>query len=72
MITGLGFTEILAVALLVLIFFGSKELPRFIREAAKMLGKARQYSYKVRRELDDISRSVDETIQAGAPRATDR
>lgn len=59
MITGLGFTEIMAVLLLVLIFFGSKEVPRFIRETARLLAKARAYSDKVRRELDEISRSVD-------------
>lgn len=59
MITGLGFTEILTILLLVLMFFGSKELPRFVRETARLFGKLRQYSDKVRRELDDISRAAD-------------
>ena len=67
MITGLGFTEVMAVLLLVLIFFGSKELPRFVREAAQLMAKARAYSDKVRRELDDLSRSVDPRQANTAP-----
>ena len=55
MISGLGFFEILIVFLIVLMFFGSKELPRFIKEAARMIGKLRLYSEKVRRELNDIT-----------------
>lgn len=59
MITGLGFTEVLTILVLVLLFFGSKELPHFIREAGRLFGRLRQYSDQVRRELDDVSRSVD-------------
>lgn len=55
MISGLGFFEILIIALIVLMFFGSKELPRFIREAARMIGKLRLYSEKVRRELNEVT-----------------
>ncbi len=56
MITGLGFSEILIIVAVVLMFFGSKELPRFIREIAGFLTKARRYSDKLRREIDDLSR----------------
>jgi 5-formyltetrahydrofolate cyclo-ligase len=63
-ITGLGFTEMLAILLLVLVFFGSKELPHFIREAGRMMNKLRRYSDQVRREFDDISRSVDPNVPA--------
>ncbi len=55
MISGLGFFEILVIFLIVLMFFGSKELPRFIREAARMIGKLRLYSEKVRRELNEVT-----------------
>lgn len=57
--TGIGFTEILVIVTLVLLFFGSKELPRFIREAARVWGKAKGYSDKFRRELSEISREID-------------
>ena len=55
MISGLGFFEIIIIVLIVLMFFGSKELPRFIREAARMIGKLRLYSEKVRRELNEVT-----------------
>ncbi|MBD3345360.1 MAG: 5-formyltetrahydrofolate cyclo-ligase [Chitinivibrionales bacterium] len=64
MITGLGFSEILVVVAIVLVFFGSKELPRFIREIASLLAKARHYSDKVRRELDDLSRPVKTPLES--------
>lgn len=55
MISGLGFFEVIIILLIVLMFFGSKELPRFIREAARMIGKLRLYSEKVRRELNEVT-----------------
>jgi 5-formyltetrahydrofolate cyclo-ligase len=58
-ISGLGFFEILIVLLIVLMFFGSKELPRFIRETGRFLAKVRRYSDKVRRELNDATRITD-------------
>jgi 5-formyltetrahydrofolate cyclo-ligase len=54
--TGIGFSEILLIAGLILLFFGSKELPRFLREAGALLAKLRRYSDGLRRELDDLSR----------------
>ncbi len=59
MISGLGFFEILIILLIVLMFFGSKELPHFIRESARMIGKLRRYSEKVRRELNEVTRAAD-------------
>ncbi len=52
---GVGFTEILFILLLILVFFGSKELPKFVREAARLLAKARKYGDKIRQELNGIS-----------------
>ncbi len=59
MISGLGLFEILIVLLIVLMFFGSKELPHFIREGGRFLAKIRRYSDKVRREINDVTRVVD-------------
>lgn len=56
--SGLGFFEILVVLLMILLFFGSKELPHFIREGARLLGKVRRYSDKVRREIDEVTSIV--------------
>ncbi|MBD3317630.1 MAG: 5-formyltetrahydrofolate cyclo-ligase [Chitinivibrionales bacterium] len=64
MITGLGFTEMAVIFLLVLVFFGSKELPHFAREGARLLAKARRYSDKVRRELDEMARPLNDASVA--------
>jgi len=57
--TGLGFMEILVIITLILVFFGSKELPMFLREIAKYTAKARRYSDRIRREIDDVVRSTE-------------
>ena len=57
--TGFGFSELLLVVVLVVVFFGSKELPGFLREIAKFTAKVRRYSDRIKRELDDVTRSLD-------------
>jgi 5-formyltetrahydrofolate cyclo-ligase len=57
--TGFGFSEILLVLVIVVVFFGSKELPAFLREIAKLTAKVRRYSDRIKRELDDVTRSLD-------------
>jgi 5-formyltetrahydrofolate cyclo-ligase len=52
---GIGVSEVLLIFLLVLVFFGSKELPMFIRESARLFKRMRNYGEKVRREFKDIS-----------------
>lgn len=61
--TGIGFSEMLVVLTLILVFFGSKELPMFIKKAAQFMAKVRKYSDKLRSELDSISRTIDEPVE---------
>jgi 5-formyltetrahydrofolate cyclo-ligase len=56
---GIGFSEIVVIVLLILIFFGSKELPRFIREGARLMAKVRSYGDKVKEELDEVTKNLD-------------
>ncbi len=51
---GLDFSEILIILALILIFFGSKEIPNIIRQAGRYVGKARMYSDRIRREINDL------------------
>jgi 5-formyltetrahydrofolate cyclo-ligase len=51
---GLNFSEIAVILVLILIFFGSKEIPNIIRQAARFMGKARMYTEKVRKEINEI------------------
>jgi 5-formyltetrahydrofolate cyclo-ligase len=56
---GIGFSELLLILLLVLVFFGSKEFPRFIREGARIFARMRSYGEKVRQELNEISDNIE-------------
>ena len=57
--TGIGLSEIVLILVLVLIFFGSKEIPQLIRVVAKFMGKIRFYTDKVKREFDSLTQSLE-------------
>jgi 5-formyltetrahydrofolate cyclo-ligase len=59
---GLGMSELLLIATLVLLLFGSKELPRIFREMARLFAKLKMYSDKIKRELDEAIK-LDEPKQ---------
>jgi len=67
MITGIGFFEIVLILVLVLMFFGSKEMPKFIRETARLISKLRLYSEKVRRELNEVTNIADDVLKPETP-----
>jgi 5-formyltetrahydrofolate cyclo-ligase len=60
---GLDYSKILLILVLVLIFFGSKEIPHFIRQAARFIAKIRVYTDKVRHEISEIGR-IDEPMSS--------
>jgi 5-formyltetrahydrofolate cyclo-ligase len=53
--TGLGFSEIALIVVLVLLFFGSKEIPKFVQTIAKFMARIRFYTDKVKREFDSVT-----------------
>ncbi len=57
--TGIGFSEFVLVVLLILVFFGSKELPNFLRKGAQLLATVRRYSNRVKSELNSIANPID-------------
>jgi Tat protein translocase TatB subunit len=59
MIPGVGFSELLVIFVLVLLFFGSKEIPQLMREAGKLYRKAKTYTDAVKNEFDQLTREVD-------------
>jgi 5-formyltetrahydrofolate cyclo-ligase len=56
---GLDYSKILLILVLVLIFFGSKEIPNFIRQAARFIARIRVYGDRVRREISELGRLDD-------------
>jgi 5-formyltetrahydrofolate cyclo-ligase len=57
--TGIGFSEVGLILVIVLVFFGSKEIPEFIRVIAKFMAKIRHYTDKVKRELDSVTQMTE-------------
>ena len=58
---GLDFSEILIIMALILIFFGSKEIPAMLKQAGRLIGQIRMYTDKVRREINDLTK-LDEPM----------
>jgi Sec-independent protein translocase protein TatA len=65
--TGIGFSEMLVVFTLILVFFGSKSCPSlFVKLPAK--AKVRRYSDRLKSELDSINRTIEEPLVKEPPR----
>jgi len=56
---GLDFSEILVIIVLVLVFFGSKEVPNMIRQTGRFIGKIRMYTDKVKKEIEEIAKIAE-------------
>ncbi|MBN1602401.1 MAG: 5-formyltetrahydrofolate cyclo-ligase [Chitinispirillaceae bacterium] len=62
--TGIGFSEFILVVLLILIFFGSKELPTFLKKGAQLLATVRRYSNRVKSELNAITNPIETQLNS--------
>jgi 5-formyltetrahydrofolate cyclo-ligase len=60
--TGFGFSEMLLIVGLIVVFFGSKELPALLRQIARFTAQMRRYSDRIRRELDEVARSTEPQV----------
>ena len=58
---GLDFSEIIVIMALILIFFGSKEIPSMLRRAGRLVAQVRLYTDRVRKELNQIT-NLDESM----------
>ena len=63
------FGEFILIFFLILVFFGSKEIPKYMREAAKFIAKVRSYTNTIRREMDTMATSVTSTVTEALPAA---
>lgn len=58
MISGLGFTEILIIGLIIIMFFGSEDLPKLLRMVGEYWGKIRRFTNAARAEIDAAVKDV--------------
>lgn len=65
MFGGLGFTEIILIVVLILVFFGPERLPEMARSAGKLLREFRGAMNEVRRELEEAERPASRSRSRG-------
>ncbi len=59
MLPGIGFSELLLVAIAALVFIGPKDLPVLMRKAGQFVGKARHMASEFQAAFDDIARQSE-------------
>lgn len=63
MISGLGFTEIIVVGLIIIMFFGSEDLPKLLRLVGEYWGKIRQFTNAAKAEIDAAVKDVTPDLE---------
>ncbi|MCG8373511.1 MAG: twin-arginine translocase TatA/TatE family subunit [Balneolales bacterium] len=59
---GLGTTEIIIIAIFVLVFFGAKRIPELARGLGQGIKEFRQASKDIKKEIEDSSRDIDDAV----------
>lgn len=62
MFNGIGTTEVIIIAIFVLVFFGAKRIPELARGLGQGIKEFRQASRDIKKEIDDSSRDIDDAI----------
>lgn len=63
LIGGLGMSEIIIIALVVLLFFGGKKIPELMKGLGKGVRSFKDGMNETEKETKDITNSVDETVE---------
>lgn len=61
---GIGTTEIIIVAIFVLVFFGAKRIPELAKGLGQGIKEFRKASSDIKKEIEDSSRDIDDAINA--------
>jgi sec-independent protein translocase protein TatA len=59
---GLGTTEIIIIAIFVLIFFGAKRIPELARGLGQGIKEFRQASKDIKKEIEESSRDINDAV----------
>ncbi len=62
MFNGIGTTEVIIVAIFVLVFFGAKRIPELAKGLGQGIKEFRQASKDIKKEIEDSSKDIDEAI----------
>lgn len=61
---GIGTTEIIIVAIFVLVFFGAKRIPELAKGLGQGIKEFRKASSDIKKEIEDSSKDIDDAINA--------
>ncbi len=64
MLSKLGPTEIIIIAIVFLILFGAKRIPDFAKGIGQGLKEFRKASRDIKKEIEDSSRDIDEAVNS--------
>ena len=67
---GIGTTEVIIVAIFVLVFFGAKRIPELARGLGQGIKEFRQASKDIKKEIEDSSRDIDDAINQEEKKTT--
>lgn len=62
MLNGIGTTEIIIIAIFVLVFFGAKRIPELAKGLGQGIKEFRQASKDIKKEIEDSSKDIDEAV----------
>ena len=63
MFNSLGPTEIIIIALLILVFFGAKRIPELAKGLGQGIQEFRKASRDIKKEIEETSRDIEETVK---------
>ena len=62
MFNGIGTTEVIIIAIFVLVFFGAKRIPELAKGLGQGIKEFRQASKDIKREIEESSKDIDNAI----------
>ncbi len=72
MFNGIGTTEIIIIAIFVLVFFGAKRIPELARGLGQGIKEFRQASKDIKKEIEESSRDIDDAINHDETKKTSK
>ena len=67
---GIGFSEIILIALVIIVFIRPNDLPKFLRTAGKYYGKAKKLYKEITEMKDKLIKEIDEAATLDEPAGT--
>lgn len=62
MFNGIGTTEVIIVAIFVLVFFGAKRIPELAKGLGQGIKEFRQASKDIKKEIEDSSKDIEDAV----------